>query len=461
MFTQNKFNETDIRLAINNLIPAYSQKVTVKGGIKVPYYHSNEHVIVFPLVSNNADESDLDNIDTILSCASVPLLAARDSNEFAKPWIFIVHDERNILISDNIHHIPRDHWLVLHYSPVSGEATIIDPSSNFNYSYESIYADLKRALFHLHPFQHAKKQDLKVFQRARSFQDYDLYEQSVQFLKLNRFSSALCVVDIVKSLVEGKSIENYVERIGALEEDIITYEMNELQNSCSLLQAEQMPHKDLDSGIELINMSTELRNMSTGPFSNQFIDQLLQEVINNFKSNMSSEYRIAFCILDRKGIKFEQHAITKKYIDDSSLKLILDRLEQNYSGPGQVIHNTQLDSRSPQDDNGVTVAEPLRYVGLFLNMGFSNEEIDSIPLRDLIKYASAIFTAQVDSTFDFIFKREKMVFQLTAGITPDFESKRPVFEKKLNQLLKAEVQRLEHERLNSLDAGNDINYSMN
>ena len=47
MFTQNKFNETDIRLAINNLIPAYSQKVTVKGGIQVPYYHSNEHVIVF------------------------------------------------------------------------------------------------------------------------------------------------------------------------------------------------------------------------------------------------------------------------------------------------------------------------------------------------------------------------------------------------------------------------------
>jgi hypothetical protein len=366
----DKFGPSQIRQNFAALFTPYSQKRLFKGGISQPYFYSTEHAIIFPPVSDNPKESGLDSIEDVILHASPILYALPQALE--KTWLFVVAQER---VLNKLTKSKREHWVVLHYDPKNGAATVLDPAYPLfaqYYDNSFIFEDLKNTFQTLVSLTLSVKSCNTVFLREQSLVDY--------------VHCGYWAVININSFAVGTSIEKQQQEVNSLtkKDCNILFELCK-KNLCVNAESKAVQSSDDENWVEEFELPPE-----DEMFNEEIVSILEQKFRCYFREICAQPDLMLKAILSRKfighdGIKLDE-STNKGILTVDNLDAALATIEEKFKG----VANTEIKNHE-HSEQGFYISDADRAISYLLPANFNAQEFQSFTLSWLLKYEATVF----------------------------------------------------------------------
>ena len=373
-----KFGPSHIRRSFGKLFVPYANKRLTKGYALQHYFYTTEHAVIFPPVSDNPESLDLESIRSVVKFAMPILFAMPDL--FTKPWIFPVAQER---ILNKITRNNRDHWVVLHYNPLTGDSIVLDSSYKLLaqfYDNQFILQDLTSALEVINQVDLTQKLEIKkfdtLFLNAQNMLDY--------------VSCGIWAAITADALAKGTPIETHTQKMSQLTKQ----EAADLLLEYKKLATSNDATHTTDIIDDLDNLAVVLPPVDD-VFSQELKNSWHKKTMQHFSEIIHNPESILQALISRGSLSLSNVKITTKnseLLTQYSLDQVFIGLDDNYSG----VRNCDINQMTiVKDPSGFSVDN--RAINMFTQLGFCQQTINELKLSDMVKYESAIYHAIVCS----------------------------------------------------------------
>ena len=380
---KGRYRPAELRNVLNQSpwLEAVGRRETL-GGIEQPFFYKNEHVIIFPPVTDTDKQNRmLETLKETLEITAAKVDPLELNSIQNKLLVFPVAEEQPMLFV-----IPRNHWVTLVYDPTTQHATVID-SRPQRYGYLYSMLAMQRSLT-----EGLARFNLQVNQ-------FNVQYQAIQHDDIH--CGAWTAMNL-EALSQGASIDETLTRLHADEKEAVIEHLITLVHSD---KKEFYYPRDATPTSSATNSNEDLVGLVSDDdailVNKVYFDEAERLKWKEtarilFENCFNSTRALTMALVARENLTYNNQKLKDDDLDRFNIEPILSDIQQKYPNLLQEsLENSVPDYQ--KESAGYGLSNPRYILSKLKEIGFTYDELREMSLSDIIRYDAALYCAEANA----------------------------------------------------------------